>query len=74
MKMTIESTTRMVHANGVLCRVWQGKTERGVDVYVLIPRIAVPEGQDQSQLAEELKAHTAPVDEATRVFPLRMIL
>lgn len=32
MKMTIESTTRIVNASGIDCRVWEGKTERGVEV------------------------------------------
>ena len=32
MKITIESTTQIVEANGVKCRVWEGVTERGVKV------------------------------------------
>jgi hypothetical protein len=73
MKMTIESTTKIVKANGIDCRVWEGETERGVKVQVLIPRVAVKNGQDVSQFEAELQEHAAPsVD--TQVFPMRMIL
>lgn len=71
--MTIESTSRMVEANGVMCRVWEGKTERGVEVVVLVPRVAVKEGQDVSQFEAELQETKAPSRDA-EVFPLRMIL
>ncbi len=73
MKMTIESTSKIVAANGIDCRVWEGTTERGVKVICLIPRIAVQEGQDVSQFETELQQHRAPHAEA-EAFPLRMIL
>lgn len=72
MKMTIESTTTIVNANGMDCRVWEGETERGVKVQVLIPRVAVKNGQDTSQFEAELKEHRAP--SADLAFPMRMIL
>jgi hypothetical protein len=71
--MTIESTTKIVKANGIDCRVWEGATERGVKVQVLIPRIAVKNGQDTSQFEAELVEHAAPSADAA-VFPMRMIL
>ena len=73
MKMTIESTTRLVEADGVKCRVWDGKTEGGVEVTVLVPRIAVKADQDNSVFIAELEEHAAPSD-AADIFPLRMIL
>lgn len=73
MKITIENTTKMVKANGVDCRVWEGETEHGVKIVVLIPRIAVKEGQDVKQFEAELQEQRAPSAE-TEVFPLRMIL
>jgi hypothetical protein len=73
MKMTIESTTRMVEASGVECRVWEGTTERGVKVQVLIPRIAALASEDLSQFEAELKEHRRP-SAAVQAFPLRMIL
>jgi hypothetical protein len=73
MKITIESTTRIVNASGTDCRVWEGETERGVKIEVLIPRIAARKGQDLSQFEDELEEHRAPSEEA-RAFPLRMVL
>ena len=72
-KMTIESTSKMVEANGVQCRVWEGETAAGVKVVVLIPRIAVKNGQDISHFEAELK-ETKPPSADVAVFPLRMIL
>jgi hypothetical protein len=71
--MTIESTTKIVSANGIDCRVWEGTTERGVAVVVLIPRIAVKNGQETSQFEAELVEHKAPSADVV-AFPLRMIL
>jgi hypothetical protein len=73
MKITIESTTKIVKANGIDCRVWEGETERGIKVEVLIPRIAVKNGQDVTQFEAELKEQRAPSADA-EVFPMRMIL
>ena len=72
MKMTIESTTRVVKANGVDCRVWEGVTERGIKVQALIPRVAAMADQDLSQFEAELSETRPPSGAA--YFPLRMIL
>lgn len=71
MKVTLESTSRIVSANGIDCRVWEGITERGVPCFALIPRIAA---HDPSQFAAELREHKPPSDKATECFPLRMVL
>jgi hypothetical protein len=73
MKMTIESTTKIVQANGIDCRVWEGTTEHGVKIICLIPRIAVQKGQDVSQFEAELTEQRAPTV-AAEAFPLKMIL
>ena len=73
MKMTIESTTKVVNASGVDCRVWEGVTERNIKVQVLIPRIAALADQDLSQFEAELKEMRPPSAEVN-AFPLRMIL
>jgi hypothetical protein len=72
MKMTIESTTRIVNASGVDCRVWEGVTERGVKVQVLVPRVAALADQDLRQFQEELAEQRAP--SVAQAFPLRLIL
>lgn len=73
MKITIESTTRIVNASGIDCRVWEGVTERGIKVQALIPRIAAAIGEDLSQFEAELQEQKAPSAEV-QAFPLRMIL
>lgn len=73
MRMQIESTTKVVMVNGIETRVWEGSTESGVEVIVFIPRIAVREDQDCSQLEAELKECKAPSAEV-EAFPLRLIL
>lgn len=73
MKVTIESTTMMVEADGVQCRIWEGETERGVKVQCLIARVAALEGEDLSQFEAELEQMRAPSPDV-RAFPLRMIL
>ena len=74
MKITIESTTQIVTANGVDCRIWEGKTEAGVEVICLITRIAAKKGQDLSQFDAELAEKRQPSREAGDAFPLRLIL
>jgi hypothetical protein len=72
MKITVESTTQIVNANGVDCRVWEGMTEHGLKITALIPRIAALAGQDLTQFETELQEMRVPV--GFEVFPLRMIL
>jgi hypothetical protein len=73
MKITIESTTKIVNANGIDCRVWEGTTASGVKVECLIPRIAVRNGQDTAQFEAELTEQRPPSADA-EAFPMRMIL
>ena len=73
MTMKISSTTKVVEASGIKCRVWEGVTERGIKVEVLIPRVAALADQDLSQFEAELLECKAPSAEA-QAFPLRMIL
>jgi hypothetical protein len=76
-KITLESTTRLVDVNGNPGRVWEGFTETGVPVMAVITRIAVDESLGPEVLAKfkaELLEQRAPSRAAEQVFPLRMIL
>jgi len=42
MRITIESTTKIVTVNGVPARVWEGTTEAGAAVICFITRVASP--------------------------------
>lgn len=73
MKITIESTTKIVKLNGIDCRVWDGTTERGVKMHAFIPRVAVHVDDDASQFEQELLEQKAP-SAALDAIPLRMII
>lgn len=69
MKITIESTDKIVLVNGVSARVWDGTSESGVELVAFVTRITVRSDADNSQFEAELREHTAP-----KIFDLRMIL
>lgn len=73
MKLTLENTSQLVHINDVPARVWLGRTESGVEVEVLITRIAVRHGRDTAQFERELHETPAPAH-VSEAFPLRMVL
>jgi hypothetical protein len=73
MKITIESTTKIVKLNDIDCRVWEGQTEHGVKVHAFIPRISAKDDQDLSQFEAELKEQKPPSAEI-QFLPLRMII
>ena len=74
MKISIESTSRIVSVNGVEGRVWEGTTDSGIQVLAVITRIAAPAGADLQQFEAELQETKPPSDAATTSFPLRMVL
>lgn len=74
MKITIESTTKIVEINGVPCRLWEGQTERGVAIHCFITRIGVENGLDTSQFEQELAEQRQPTAKLDGVYPLRMVL
>jgi hypothetical protein len=68
MKITIESTPEIAHANGLPVRIWTGATERGTPILALITRIATLEGADASEFEGELtKPPTTVVDDVPRL-------
>ena len=60
MKVTLESTAQIVEVNGVPARVWDGTTESGIPVSVLVTRVAVERTQDTAQFEAELSECKAP--------------
>lgn len=76
MNITIQNTSKRVTLNGIEARVWEGKTDSGIQVVAFISRLAVsaaepPEVHDIFR--NELLQVSAPSTEA-KAFPLRMIL
>jgi len=79
MKLTIESTTKVVTVNGVFARIWEGTTDGGIPVHCYITRVAVPAsptGLDDdvaTQFARELEVCRSPSAEVAAI-PARLIL
>jgi hypothetical protein len=74
MKITIESTTKLVAINGVPARIWEGHTEAGVPLHCYITRLGI-EKEDAAAFEREsdLEEHRAPSPEVEAI-PLRLIL
>ena len=73
MKITIESTTKIVELNNVPSRIWEGRTATGIPVHCYITRIAVAKSENVSEFEQELRECVAP-SPAVEAIPLRMIL
>ncbi len=78
MRVTIESTDRVVgvviRGVSVPARVWEGKTEKGIPVAVLVTRIAAHLEDDQAEFEHDLKETRAPSRHAIEAFPMRLVL
>jgi hypothetical protein len=68
MKITIESTTKIVELNGVPARVWEGHTESGIPVHCFVTRIAVNKNSDATQFMKELKECKLPSSDVQGYF------
>lgn len=73
MKVTLESTSKVVMLNGVPARIWEGQTERGVPVHCYVTRVAVDQAADASELELELIEQRPPSPEIA-VIPARLAL
>jgi hypothetical protein len=79
MKLTLENTDLLVDVvtpdGTVPARLWTGQTESGIQVQVLVTRIAVLESDDQTAFLKELEETPYPRSaELSLAFPLRMVL
>lgn len=54
MKVTIESTSKIVNLDGVPARIWEGKTESGIEIFCFVTRIGVEIDVDPSEFEREL--------------------
>lgn len=73
MRITLESTTKIVEVNGVPARIWEGETKSGIPVHAYITRVAVEEGESQEEFERELETHRAP-SPAVQAISLRVVL
>jgi hypothetical protein len=73
MRVTMQSTTRLVEIDGVPARVWEGETDSGIPVAVLVTSIAVPPGHDTAQFERELIECARPTPLGAEPWPARMV-
>lgn len=71
MRIELHSTKQVVELNGVLCRVWEGKTAAGVPLTAFIARVAVERSDDSSEFERELQETTQP--RPAGFWPTRMV-
>lgn len=75
MKLTIESTSKLVTLDGVPARIWEGTTEGGIPVFCYVTRVAVHRGEDQAQFVAELGSeHRPPRNADIDAIPNRLVL
>jgi len=73
MKITLESTTKVVTLNGVPARLWEGHTVAGIPVHAYITRIAADAGADQTEFERELEDCVPPTPDVAAL-PARLLL
>lgn len=60
MKITIESTDNILEIDGVAVRLWNGRTEGGIECHVFIHRLAVAVESDSTEFDRALAETTPP--------------
>lgn len=73
MKITLESTSKIIYLDGVPARIWEGRTDTGIPVQAFITRLAVHNDQDQAQFQKELQICREP-SPAAQAWPLKLML
>ncbi len=64
MQICLESTSVIVHLNGVPARIWEGFSESGIRVHCYITRIAIDENEPRKdEFDKELQACRPPSPE-----------
>jgi hypothetical protein len=72
-KITLESTTKIVYLNGVPARIWEGRTDGGVPLHAYVTRVAVDPKHDCAEFHHDLREHRAPSVEVAAL-PIRLVL
>lgn len=68
MKITVESTEKIVELHGVSCRIWEGVSEKGVPLYAYIPRVSFTgAAAAAAEFERDLEEQAAPREVTARV-------
>jgi len=74
MKVTLSSTSKIVEFNGLPARIWEGKTESGIEVHAYITRVAIDKDEPRAAEFEQELKEVAPPSAKVEAIPLRLIL
>lgn len=73
MRVTLESTSKIVTINGIPSRVWEGYSENGTKCHAFIARIACNASEDAMEFERDLDKCEPPSEEVQSI-PSRLIL
>lgn len=74
MKVTLESTSKIVQLNSMPARIWEGKTDSGIVVHAFITRIAIDKDEPNSEQFEKELKEVVPPSAGVAVYPLNLVL
>lgn len=74
MQITIKSTEKIVHLDGVPARIWEGETSTGIKVHCYITRIACNKDEPRVEQFEKELLECVPPSDEIKGIPLRLIL
>lgn len=75
MKITIESTSKIVELNGIPARIWEGQTKSGIKVHCFVTRVAIDQDELRvSEFEKELQKTRTPSPELEKYYPSKLIL
>lgn len=72
MKVTIQSTDRKIKIDGVEARVWEGISDTGIPVSLLVANIAVyndTQYAEREQFTAEMQSHEPQTTRAAALWP-----
>lgn len=72
MELKVESTSRTIVYDGVPCRLWEGLSEKGVPVFMLVVATVVPSAFEQSEFDRALRRFKPPSPFA-RSLPINLL-
>lgn len=73
MRITLENTSKIVELNGIPARIWEGRTESGIQIHAFITRVAVRNDADCSEFERDLQETRAP-SPAVAALPTKLVL
>ncbi len=76
MKVTLESTTKIIEVRGTQVRIWEGVTENGIPCYAAIALIAHHKDDDHrnEEFVRDLAEQKEPSERAIQAFDPRFVI